>query len=226
MRPELVLALDLPTAGQAIALLDRLTGVRWVKLGSVLFTTEGPALVQELKRRGHLVFLDLKWHDIPNTVAGAVRGARALGVDMVTVHTLGGLAMLAAAKEAAGPALSVVGVTVLTSHDPAGFAAVVGRPVELDSEVDRLASLAAEAGIDGVVSSPLEVARLRRALGPSALLVAPGIRSAGDPVGDQARIASAREAAAAGASHLVVGRPVTGAPEPAAAWARLQGEIA
>lgn len=227
MPPELILALDLPTAADALRLLDRVGAVSWVKVGAVLFTTAGPSLIGTLKDRGHRVFLDLKWHDIPNTVAGAVRGARAAGVEMVTVHSLGGKAMLEAAKEAAGPGTSVVAVTVLTSHDPAGFGAVVGRAgLSLAGEVERLARLAQAAGVDGVVSSPLETALLRRALGPAALLVTPGIRSAGDPAGDQVRVATAGEAAAAGATHLVVGRPVLAATDPAAAWARLAGEIA
>lgn len=223
---ELVLALDLASREAADQLLGRIPDVRWVKLGSVLFTRAGPSMVTSLKDRGYHVFLDLKWHDIPNTVVGAVRGARAMGVDMVTVHTLGGRAMMAAAKEAAGPELAVVGVTVLTSHDPVGFADVVGRkPVDLAAEVERLAELARVAGIDGVVASALETARLRTLLGPDKLLVTPGIRGRGDRPGDQVRVATAGDAARAGSTHLVVGRPVIEAADSAAAWAALAAEI-
>lgn len=224
---EIVLALDLPEREAALAMVGRIGAVRWLKIGSVLFTAAGPALVADLVAGGHEVFLDLKWHDIPNTVVGAVRQARALGVRMVTVHTLGGEAMMAAAKEAAGPSLAVVGVTVLTSHDGRGFGAVVGRSVgSLADEAARLADLAKRAGLDGVVSSPLETAALRAALGPHALLVTPGIRAPDDPAGDQARTATAAAAARAGSTHLVVGRPILGSADPAATWARLLAEVA
>lgn len=223
---ELILALDVPSPEDADRLLVRIPDVRWVKVGSVLYTGAGPSLVAGLKDRGYRVFLDLKWHDIPNTVVGAVRHARAIGADMVTVHTLGGRPMMAAAKEAAGPDLAVVGVTALTSHDSAGFAEILGRAeVDLTAEVERLADLARAAGIDGVVSSPLETARLRSRLGPAMLLVTPGIRGAGERAGDQARTASAGDAARAGSTHLVVGRPVLEAADPAAAWATLAAEI-
>lgn len=226
MVAELVLALDLPDAGAALAFLDQVPGVAWVKLGSVLFTRTGPALIGDLKARGHRVFLDLKWHDIPNTVTGAVAQARDLGVEMVTIHALGGPAMIEAAKSAAGPRVAVVAVTVLTSHDQDQFRSILGRhQLEVGAEVERLASLAVRAGADGVVSSPLEVARLRAALGPKALLVTPGIRGASDPKGDQSRTATARSAAGAGSTHLVVGRPVLEAGNPAVVWAELRQEI-
>lgn len=223
---ELVLALDVASPDAGEAMLARLPDVRWVKLGSVLFTGAGPAVVTKLKARGYRIFLDLKWHDIPNTVVGAVRRARDLGVDMVTVHTLGGRAMMAAAKDAAGTGVAVVGVTVLTSHDAAGFGEAVGRTgIDLAADAERLAELARAAGIDGVVSSPLETARLRALLGPDMLLVTPGIRSAADQAGDQVRVATAGAAARAGSTHLVVGRPVLEAADPAAAWAGLAAEI-
>ncbi len=219
---ELILALDLPEAPAALSLLDRLPTVGWVKLGSVLFTKAGPNFIADLKARGHRVFLDLKWHDIPNTVKGAVGQARGLGVDMVTVHALGGPSMIEAAKTAAGDQLSVVAVTVLTSHAPAEWAAVLGLGrADLGLEVERLASLAMQAGADGVVSSPLEVAGLRALLGPKALLVTPGVRAAADRKGDQTRTASAGSAAGAGSTHLVVGRPVLESADPALAWATL-----
>jgi len=219
---ELVLALDLPDAEAATTLLDRLPGVRWVKLGSVLFTKAGPRLIESLKRRGLKVFLDLKWHDIPNTVGGAVRQARSLEVDLVTVHALGGEAMLAAAKDAAGSSLAVVAVTVLTSHDATSFGTAIGREVPaLGDEVLRLARLAQRTGVDGVVSSARESAALRVALGPRALIVNPGIRAPGQSHEDQNRTATVAEAVAAGATHLVVGRPVIAAADPVAAWADL-----
>ncbi len=170
------------------------------------------------------VFLDLKWHDIPHTVAGAVAGADALGVAMATVHTLGGVDMMRAAQEAAGD-LNIVGVTVLTSHDAAAYADAVGRDtVEIESEVSRLAGKAAEAGLRGVVCSPAEIAVVRAALPSGAWVVVPGIRRASDAAGDQVRIAAPREAAAAGATHLVVGRPITQAPNPAAVLAEFTAE--
>ncbi|MFN0179330.1 MAG: orotidine-5'-phosphate decarboxylase [Gemmatimonadales bacterium] len=221
---ELILALDTPDRASAIGLLDRLPDVVWVKLGSVLFTEAGPALVTALKARGHRVFLDLKWHDIPNTVRGATRRASALGVDMVTVHALGGPAMMAAAKEGAGDAILVVAVTVLTSHSAEELSAILGRGAESESEVVRLARSAQGAGVDGVVASPREAATLRKLLGPKAAVVTPGIRAGTDTPDDQARTATARAAARAGASHLVIGRPVLEAPDPAIVWGRLLGE--
>lgn len=217
---DIILALDLPEGRTALAMVDRLPGLRWVKVGSVLMTREGPDLIAALRDRGLDVFLDLKWHDIPNTVAGAVRAARALGVRMATVHTLGGAAMMAGAAEAAGPALGLVGVTVLTSHDAASFAEATGREgVDLGREVPRLAAAALGSGLRGVVCSPLEVAGLRALLGPEAWIVVPGIRRPGDTAGDQVRTAGPAEAVAAGATHLVVGRPILEAPDPPAALA-------
>lgn len=215
---ELILALDLPDRGAALALLDRLPALRWVKVGSQLMTAEGPPLVRELVSRGLEVFLDLKWHDIPNTVEGAVAAARGLGVRMATVHALGGPAMLRAAARAMGDDLAVLAVTVLTSHDEAEYAATLDRPsVRLLDETARLARSAIAAGVRGVVCSPIEVERLRAGLGPEPLIVVPGIRRPGDGTGDQRRTATPQEAAAAGATHLVVGRPILLASNPAAA---------
>ena len=222
---EVLVALDLPTATEAMRLLERLPAAPWVKVGSILMTREGAPLVRTLVARGHRVFLDLKWHDIPNTVAGAVRAARELGVAMATVHTLGGRAMMEAATEAAGGALAMVGVTVLTSHDEASYGGAVGRDdVSLRDEVARLADEALAAGLAGVVCSPAEIEVVRRLLPDGARVVVPGIRSASDPVGDQVRVATAGAAAAAGATHLVVGRPILHAADPAAALARLASE--
>jgi orotidine-5'-phosphate decarboxylase len=219
---EVIVALDLPSGAEALALVDRLPEVRWVKVGSILMTREGPALVRELVARGLEVFLDLKWHDIPNTVAGAVESARAQGVRMATVHCLGGAAMLEAAARAAGAggdALGLVGVTVLTSHDPASYGGAVGRQgVDLLAEVERHAATAVGSGLRGVVCSPREVAVVRARVGAEAWLVVPGIRRPGDAAGDQVRTAGPAEAVRAGATHLVVGRPILTAPEPAAVF--------
>jgi orotidine-5'-phosphate decarboxylase len=215
---EVIVALDLPTAGEALRLLDRIPGARWVKVGSVLMTSEGPALLQELTSRGLRVFLDLKWHDIPNTVIGAVEAARAQGVAMATVHTLGGAAMMRAAGQAAGRELGLVGVTVLTSHSPEEYASAVGRrSVDLETEAERLAGLAIDSGLRGIVCSAREATRARRRVGPEAWIVVPGIRRPGDPTGDQVRTAAPDQAVKAGASHLVVGRPILQASDPAAA---------
>jgi orotidine-5'-phosphate decarboxylase len=213
---ELILALDLPRSADVLRLLDELPALRWVKVGPILMTREGPSLVRSLTSRGLNVFLDLKWHDIPNTVAGAVTAAREIGVSMATVHTLGGEAMLEAAAVAAGGELALVGVTVLTSHDPAAYARAVGRSeVDIPSEVERQALVAAEAGLQGVVCSPQEVSVLRRRLGPDLRIVVPGIRRRTDPTTDQARVATAKDAVTNGATHLVVGRPVLQAAAPA-----------
>ena len=223
---ELILALDLPRGADALTLLDRLPQLRWVKVGSVLMTREGPEFVRILAARGLKVFLDLKWHDIPNTVAGAVAAARELGVSLATVHTLGGAAMLEAAATAGGSELGLVGVTVLTSHDSTGYGQAVGRSqVNVSQEVERLASLGARAGLRGFVCSPHEVSVLRRGLGPDPLIVVPGIRRRSDVVGDQVRVAPAKDAVTNGATHLVVGRPVLQATDPALALEELMKEI-
>ena len=222
---EIVIALDLPGGTEALRLLDRLPGARWVKVGPILMTREGAPLLRTLADRGCRVFLDLKWHDIPHTVAGAVRAARELGVSMATVHTLGGPAMLEAAAEAAGDTLDIVGVTVLTSHDAGSYGAAVGRAgVDLADEVERLARAAVAAGLAGVVCSPREIARVRPILGDRRIVV-PGIRGRADAAGDQLRVATAGDAAAEGATHLVVGRPVLQAEDPAAAYQALLEEV-
>lgn len=219
---ELVVAFDLPTGREALALAARLPGLGWAKIGPVLYVREGPELVREFRARGIQVFLDLKWHDIPNTVAGAVEGARELGVSLATVHCLGGAAMLAAAGKAGGDQLPLVGVTVLTSHDSGSFESVVGRGVpDLGLEVVRLARIARDAGLRGVVASGHEVGLLREALGAEPWLVVPGIRGGAVPdekTDDQARTITAGEAVRRGATHLVVGRPITRAQDPRSAY--------
>ena len=222
---EIIIALDLPGDG-ARRLLDRIPEARWVKVGSILFAREGPALVRELVARGLQVFLDLKWHDIPNTVAGAVEAARDLGVAMATVHTLGGEAMMASAARAAGDGLGIVGVTVLTSHRAESYSAAVGRGTTavLMDEVGRLAHSARAAGLRGVVCSPVEVVTVRSQVAPGGWIVVPGIRRAGDQAGDQVRTAAPGEAARAGATHLVVGRPILTAADPAGAFREITGD--
>ena len=223
---EIVLALDLASRRDALAFLDRVPALRWVKVGPVLMTGAGTELIRELRGRGLEVFLDLKWHDIPNTVRGAVAAAGGLGVAMATVHTLGGPGMLRAAAEESGR-VAVIGVTVLTSHEEAEYAAIVGRPsVKLLDETSRLARMAISAGLAGVVCSPLEIERVRSGIGPEPLVVVPGIRGPRDTAGDQHRTATPAEAIRAGATHLVVGRPILTAPDPAAALDELLEEAA
>jgi orotidine-5'-phosphate decarboxylase len=181
MVTEVIIALDLP-AGDARRLLDAIPEARWVKVGSILFAGEGPAFVRELVARGLSVFLDLKWYDIPNTVAGAVEEARELGVTMASVHASGGPSMLKAAARAAGDSLGLVGVTVLTSHTPDSYAVATGRErVDLLTEVGRLARMGFESGLRGVVCSPLEVSTVRSYAKPGAWIVTRG--SAGPPIG-------------------------------------------
>ncbi len=223
---ELIVAFDLPSGRDALTLAGRLPGLRWAKIGPVLFGREGggggPALIKEFRQRGIRVFLDLKWHDIPHIVASAVLAARELGVSMTTVHCLGGRTMLAEAARAAGSELAVVAVTVLTSHDAAELEGVLGRGVpDVGFEAERLARTALQAGLRGVVASGQEVGLLREALGPDPWIVVPGIRAAGEAADDQVRTIAPREAVGRGATHLVVGRPITGAPDPVAAYQRL-----
>jgi orotidine-5'-phosphate decarboxylase len=225
---RLIVALDFPDAAAALACADKLAGsVSWFKVGLELYLAAGDSVVSELKRRGHRVFLDLKLHDIPNTAASAVRSLAPLEPDLLTVHAAGGRAMLTAAAEAARslphpPRL--LAVTVLTSMDAAALAetGVSASPVE---QVLRLARLAAECGLDGMVCSPAEAAALHSAL-PKALLVTPGIRPAGADAGDQKRIATPQFALAAGASKLVIGRPITAAADPKAAAQAILSDMA
>jgi len=218
---ELIVAFDLPSGREALALAARLPGLRWAKIGPVLYTREGPAIVREFVARGLRVFLDLKWHDIPSVVAQAAAGAAEQGVAMATVHTLGGPAMLAAATGAAGN-VALVGVTILTSHDTAEVERVLGRGVpDLGFEAERLARLAVEARLRGVVASGRELALLRAALGPDLWIVVPGIRELADSTADQRRTVTPDDAVRWGATHLVVGRPVTQARDPAGVYRRL-----
>ena len=219
---EVIVAFDMASGREALALAARLQGLKWAKIGPVLYVREGPALVREFMQRGVRVFLDLKWHDIPNTVAGAVTAARELGVAMATVHCLGGRTMLSAAARAAGSDLALVGVTVLTSHDAAELESVLGRGVpDVGFEAERLARAALQAGLKGVVASGHELGLLREALGAEPWIVVPGIRLPGEAADDQARTIEPGEAVRRGATHLVVGRPITGARDPEVAYRRL-----
>lgn len=223
---EIVLALDVHQETSAERVLDRMPDLRWVKVGPVLFTALGPAFIHRLVARGLQVFLDCKWHDIPHTVASAVEAAADLGVGMVTVHTVGGRAMVEAAVEAAGASLAVVGVTVLTSHDPGSWGEAVGRPApDLVSEVVRLGVLAKDWGLRGIVCSPHEARAARSALGPEAWIVVPGVRRRGDARGDQRRVAGPREVVAAGATHLVVGRPILESEFPGQTYREFVDEV-
>jgi orotidine-5'-phosphate decarboxylase len=223
-----IVALDFDQPADALALADRIDPVRAaMKVGLELYTRGGPQLVRDLVHRGHRVFLDLKFHDIPNTVASACRVARDLGVWMVDVHAGGGAAMLDAARTAIGSGHGVpllIGVTVLTSMADAELPAL-GLPADAAAQVDRLAALAAAAGLDGVVCSGREAARLRAAHGEAWQLVCPGIRPAGAASGDQQRTLTPAEARAAGADWLVVGRPITRAADPMAALEAIEAEL-
>ena len=226
--PRVVVALDYDGPEPALALARRLDPGRCrLKVGKELFTRAGPGVVEDLQALGFQVFLDLKFHDIPNTVAGACRAAAGLGVWMVNVHALGGPRMLAAAREAVAAAPRpplLVAVTVLTSMDAAELQAV-GLPADPLANVRRLAALAEAEGLDGVVCSPREVAALRRERGPAFRLVTPGVRPAGAAPGDQRRTMTPAEALAAGSDYLVVGRPVTRAADPAAALEALLAQL-
>jgi orotidine-5'-phosphate decarboxylase len=214
-------AIDTADLGQARSIAQAVRNAVNIKLGLEFFTAHGPAGVREVAGKAPL-FLDLKLHDIPNTVAGAVRAAAALKPLFLTLHCGGGKAMLRAAAEAAAQAvpdrqrLKLLGVSVLTSLDDEDLAAV-GQQGPVAEQVRRLALLARDCGLDGVVCSPLEVAMLREACGANFLLVVPGIRLLGRATGDQKRVMGPRETLAAGADYLVIGRPITGAPDPAAA---------
>lgn len=227
MDSRLIVALDFPAAAPALALADRLAGqCQWFKVGLELYLAEGNAVVRQLRNRGCSVFLDLKLHDIPNTVGRAVRTAAETGAGMLTLHASGGPAMLAAAAEAAASlpqAPKLLAVTVLTSMDEAQLAAtgVAGAPRE---QVLRLAEMASAAGIGGFVASAEETAAMRRRF-PAATLVIPGIRPAGAEAGDQKRTATPAAALQAGASYLVVGRPITQASDPAAAARAILDEM-
>jgi orotidine-5'-phosphate decarboxylase len=230
-KDRLIVALDVPGLPEAEALLDRLAGVVGVfKVGATLFTAAGPAAVEVVQKRGGRVFLDLKYHDIPAQVGGAVREAARLGVAMLTVHAAGGREMLRAAAAAGAEAgrdhPRILAVTVLTSLDRAALQKELQVPIAVEGHVVHLAGLAREAGCDGVVASPREARALRTVLGPGWLIVTPGVRPAGAEAGAQARVTTPAAARQAGADYVVVGRPITAAADPAAAAEAILRELA
>ena len=224
---EVIVALDYPTGDEALALVDSLgPGGVFYKVGLELFSREGPDIVEGLVKRGHRVFLDLKLHDIPNTVARTVAAACELNVDFVTVHATGGVPMMTAAAKTAGGDLTLLAVTVLTSLTRPDVEVAWGR--ELDSipdEVERLARLARGAGVRGVVTPAQGARALRRRVGSDLVVVTPGIRIGGDDPHDQAHVTTPADATRAGADYLVVGRSITRAQDPGAALAQVRSEM-
>lgn len=230
-RDRVIVAIDCDR-DRALELADSLEGhARWLKVGMTLFYAEGPSIVHEFKRRGFKVFLDLKFHDIPHQVRGAARSAALAGADLMSVHGLGSGPMLTACREGAEAAAEVrgdrprlVAITVLTSMNQDALDSIgVASPVA--QEAARLAKLAQANGIDGIVCSPMEAAPMRELLGPDAWIVTPGVRPAGAELGDQSRVATPADAINNGASHIVVGRPITAAADPVAAFDAIVGEL-
>lgn len=226
-KDKIIVALDVPDARAADKLLNALgDSVTWIKIGLQLFTAEGPSLVRDIRNRGYKVFLDLKFHDIPNTAFGAVRSAVDLGVDMTTIHLFGGQPMIGTTVEAAkGSPLLVLGVSVLTSFNQEQLTGI-GVSNEVGDQVLQLVQLGYDVGLRGVVCSPHEIARLRKQFGDDLTIVTPGVRPAGSDKGDQQRVMTPSEAIKEGASYLVIGRPITGAADPAAAARKITEEIA
>jgi len=223
-----IVALDVAGTPEAIAMADRLgASCDYYKVGSELFTSAGPEIVRELRDRGVEIFLDLKLHDIPNTVRGAARAAARLGVKLLTVHASGGTDMVRAAVDGAGPSCGILAVTILTSLDADGVARSWGRSdaVAVEQEVLRLAELAAEAGAHGVVCSGAEVSAVRERFGAQLAPLVPGIRFAEGAVHDQRRVVTPESAVRGGARYLVLGRAVTEEPDPASAMARVRAAI-
>lgn len=233
-RERIMVALDVQDAATALELARSLRGiVGWMKVGMTLFYAEGPSIVRQLRSLGFKVFVDLKLHDIPHQVEGACKMLTRAGADMLTVHASGGEAILQAAMRSTAAAAAkfgtarpkVVAVTVLTSLDDAALA-LLGVSRSASEQVSLLAGVARDAGCDGVVCAPGEAAEVRDLLGPEAYVVTPGVRPTGEAAGDQARVATPLDAIKAGASHLVIGRPVTQAPDPASVARSIWKEIA
>ena len=234
-RPQdkIIIALDVPDTDGALRLIDSLSNhgqpPALCKIGLELFTAEGPSVVKAIKSRGCKVFLDLKFHDIPNTVAHAIKSAAGLGVTMTTLHAVGGPVMLEAAAKAAqesgGSELLLLAVTVLTSMDAAQLSST-GISLEPKEQVLRLAGLASDAGIGGVVCSPLEITAIRETFGDKLRIVTPGVRPTWAATGDQKRVMTPAEAVKAGSDWLVIGRPITAAENPKEAYAKVVSELA
>jgi len=230
---RIIVALDGMAPEQALGFVAAVRELRWVKVGLELFVAGGPDVVRRLRDQGKRVFLDLKFHDIPATMAGACRSAARLGAELITVHACAGSealraaqdASVAAASAAGHPAPTLLAVTVLTSWDAGRFASELAIEEPVTSYVPRLAALSASAGIGGCVCSPLEVMALRSAHPEPFALITPGIRPAGAALGDQQRVMTPAEAIAAGSSQLVIGRPITAAPDPVAAFAACCAEL-
>ena len=227
MKARAIIALDVPNRAEMETLLERLgPEADFVKVGSELFAAEGPEIVRQLRADRRDVFLDLKWHDIPNTVRNAARAAARMDVQLVTVHASGGRAMLEAAVQGAGYSCGVMAVTVLTSLDSAALSEASGRTIErVIDEVLRLADLARKAGVHGIVCSGAEAAAIRAEFGNTLRILIPGIRLAGGATHDQARIVTPEDAVAAGASYLVLGRAVTEATDPRETLAAVKREV-
>ena len=229
---RIIIALDVKSGREGLEMAGRLDAARIFKVGLELFTAEGPGFLENLRASGKEIFLDLKLHDIPNTVAGAVRSGARHGVRMMTLHTAGGSAMMTAAAVAARETSDLegtvrpllLGVTVLTSLKEDDLAEIGMNPC-VEDQVLRLAGLARAAGLDGVVCSPREIAAVRRESGPDFLIVTPGIRPAGADVQDQKRIMTPEEAVALGADYLVIGRPITAAPSPGEAFRKIAAAV-
>lgn len=224
---EVIVVLDYPSSTEALTLVDRVgPSGDFYKVGLELFTTAGPTILRELRDRGKRIFLDLKLHDIPNTVARAVEAALRHDVELLTVHASGGAPMLSAAAEAAGGNLRLLGVTVLTSHSESTLGTSWGRSVaSVHEEVLRLATLAHDCGLDGLVSSPLECRAIKERFGSGMKVATPGIRLAGGEAHDQVRIATPASAARSGSDYLIIGRAVTQADDPVDALRRVHAEL-
>jgi orotidine-5'-phosphate decarboxylase len=225
--PVPIVALDVPDVERALALVDRLgDSCGFYKVGGELFTAVGPAVVTSLRDAGKRVFLDLKFHDIPNTVRAAARSAATSGASLITVHAIGGVPMIQAAVEGAGAECGVLGVTVLTSLDAVALSAATGRKVtSVSDEVSRLGRLVLNAGAHGVVCSGHEVERINAENGGRLATLVPGIRLAGDAAHDQSRVVTPTDAVRVGATYIVLGRTVTAAADPAAAMRRVLDEL-
>jgi len=232
---KVIVALDVATFDEARTLLDQLSdGATWFKVGNQLFTSVGPDIIREIKGRGKKLFLDLKFHDIPNTVARASEAATELGVDMFNIHVSGGMKMMRDAVEAVKSKAFelgiekpiVLGVTILTSIDAPMLEEVFGSVKSLQEQIVYMAKLAQSAGLDGVVASPQEIQHIRKECGDDFVIVTPGVRPKWASVDDQKRIMTPSEAVRAGASYMVIGRPIRQSPEPANALERILQELA